>query len=138
MKETFTDKSILKLQADGLLSRDKHLLVVTRNVETDSPWPISTNPNAKYNDPKRDDCNLKVPLWQIVRASGGHRTYFAPERLQWDLNDPDKQFYFEDGGVTPYNNPSFLMYKMATAPEYRCGWETGEDKLMLISIGTSL
>ena len=49
------------------------------------------------------------------RASAAAPTYFAPERLQWDLNDPDKQFYFEDGGVTPYNNPSFLLFKMAVS-----------------------
>lgn len=38
------------------------LLVVTKNVTTDSPWPISSNPAAKYNDPARKDCNLKIPL----------------------------------------------------------------------------
>jgi len=29
------------------------LLVVTKNVTTDSPWPVSSNPDAKYNDPDR-------------------------------------------------------------------------------------
>lgn len=72
-----------------------------------------------------------------MRASTAASTYFAPERLQWDSNDPDKQFYFEDGGVTPYNNPSFIMFQMATAPEYKCGWSTGEDRMMIISVGTS-
>ena len=45
------------------------LLVVTRNETTDSPWPISSNPQSKYNDPERLDCNLRIPLWQLVRAS---------------------------------------------------------------------
>ena len=45
------------------------LLVVTRNATTDSAWPISSNPWAKYNDRARPDCNLRLPLWQIVRAS---------------------------------------------------------------------
>jgi predicted acylesterase/phospholipase RssA len=44
------------------------LLVVTKNVTTDSPWPISSNPDAKYNDPARDKDNRKIPLWQLVRA----------------------------------------------------------------------
>ena len=30
-----------------------------------------------------------------------------------------------------------MMYKMATLPEYKCGWETGEDKMMIVSVGTS-
>jgi patatin-like phospholipase/acyl hydrolase len=59
------------------------LLVVTRNVSTDSPWPISSNPLAKYNLPNRSDCNLQIPLWQLVRASTAAPTYFAPEVLQW-------------------------------------------------------
>ena len=91
------------------------LLVVTRNVSTDSPWPISSNPLAKYNDPSRPDCNLCIPLWQLVRASTAAPIYFAPEVLQWDRNDPSKTFVFEDGGLTPYNNPAFLLARMATA-----------------------
>ena len=45
------------------------LLIVTRNITTDSPWPISSNPFARYNDLERDDCNLRIPLWQLIRAS---------------------------------------------------------------------
>lgn len=112
------------------------LLIVTRNVSTDSPWPISSNPDAKYNAPNRPDCNLRIPLWQLVRASTAAPIYFAPEVLQWDPNDPSKTFVFEDGGLTPYNNPSFLMARMATTPEYNLNWENGEDKLLVMSLGT--
>ena len=112
------------------------LLVVTRNVSTDSPWPISSNPDAKYNAPNRPDCNLNIPLWQLVRASSAAPIYFAPEVLQWDPKDPSKTFVFEDGGLTPYNNPSFLMARMATTPEYNLSWDAGEDKLLVISVGT--
>src|SRR5262249_61704503 len=31
-------------------------LAVTRNVTTDSPWPVSSNPLAKYNQRDRQDC----------------------------------------------------------------------------------
>lgn len=112
------------------------LLVVTRNVTTDSPWPISSNPRAKYNDPKRPDCNMKIPLWQLVRASTAAPIFFEPEVIQWDKKNPAKRFVFVDGGMTPYNNPSFLMYRMATLPEYKVGWKTGEKNLLLVSIGT--
>jgi hypothetical protein len=112
------------------------LLVVTKNVTTDSPWPISSNPEAKYNDMGRKDCNLKIPLWQLVRASTAAPVYFPPEILQWDANDQSKTFVFVDGGVTPYNNPAFLLYRMATEPAYRLNWESGEKNLLLISVGT--
>ena len=112
------------------------LLVVTRNVSTDSPWPISSNPLAKYNERDRQNCNLNIPLWQLVRASTAAPIFFPPEVMQWDPADPDSTFLFEDGGLTPYNNPAFLLARMATQEPYRLEWETGEDKLLVLSIGT--
>jgi hypothetical protein len=112
------------------------LLVVTRNVSTDSPWPISSNPLAKYNAPDRKDRNTKIPLWQLVRASTAAPVFFPPEIVEWDPNDPSKAFLFEDGGLTPYNNPAFLIARMATHPAYKLGWQTGEKNLLVMSVGT--
>ena len=112
------------------------LLVVTRNLSTDSPWPVSSNPYAKYNQTGSADCNLNIPLWQLVRASTAAPVYFAPEVLQWDPDDPSKTFVFEDGGLTPYNNPSFLLARMATVKQYNLDWDSGEDKLLVMSVGT--
>ncbi len=111
-------------------------LAVTRNVSTDSPWPISSNPFAKYNQRERKDCNLQIPLWQLVRASTAAPIFFPPEVLQWDPDDPSKTFVFVDGGVTPYNNPAFLLFRMATLAPYKLAWKTGEKNLLLISVGT--
>jgi uncharacterized protein len=112
------------------------VLVVMQNITTDSPWPISSNPDARYNDPDRPDCNLRIPLWQLVRASTAAPVYFPPEVLQWDKDDPAKAFVFVDGGVTPYNNPAFLLYRMATAAPYCLNWKTGEKNMLLVSVGT--
>jgi uncharacterized protein len=135
----------LKTKLQDVFGRDTNLepdnlkcilLVVTKNVTTDSPWPISSNPDAKYNDPARQDCNLKIPLWRLVRASTAAPVYFPPEVLQWDPADPSKTFVFVDGGVTPYNNPAFLLYRMATEPAYRLNWKKGEGNLLIVSVGT--
>ena len=112
------------------------LLAVTRNRTTDSPWPISSNPQAKYNETSRKDCNLNIPLWQIVRASTAAPVFFPPEVIQWDRKDDSKAFVFVDGGLTPYNNPAFLLYRMATETGFRLNWAGGEDKLLVVSIGT--
>ncbi|MEO6220748.1 MAG: patatin-like phospholipase family protein [Ginsengibacter sp.] len=133
LKETFGEDTDLMVRKGKYKSL---LLVVTMNRSTDSPWPISNNPKAKYNDESRADCNSKIKLFQLVRASTAAPVYFPPETLQWDPNDPEKTFVFVDGGVTPYNNPSFLMYRMATLPSYNLNWQTGEDKLLIISVGT--
>ncbi len=131
LKKTFGAKTTLK--PDDL---ECLFLAVTRNRTTDSPWPISSNPQAKYNDISRPDCNLNIPLWKIVRASTAAPVYFPPEVIQWDPEDEDKTFVFVDGGMTPYNNPAFLLYRMATEPAYKLNWSAGENKLLIISIGT--
>lgn len=112
------------------------LVAVTRNATTDSAWPISSNPFAKYNDPERSDCNLRIPLWQLVRASTAAPVYFAPEVVKWDPNDPAKAFAFVDGGTTAYNNPAFLLFRMAVEPAYALAWPRGERNLLVVSVGT--
>lgn len=112
------------------------LLVVTRNVTTDSPWPISSNPEARYNATSRTDCNLCIPLWKLVRASTAAPVFFPPEVIQVDPNDDTKAFVFVDGGVTPYNNPAFVLYRFATDPAYRLNWPKGERNLLIVSVGT--
>ena len=133
LKETFGADTTMEIDNGKFKSL---LLIVTMNRTTDSPWPITNNPLAKYNDRSRPDCNAKIKLFQLVRASTAAPVYFPPETMQWDENDPAKTFVFVDGGVTPYNNPAFLMYRMATQPAYNLEWEIGEDKLLIVSVGT--
>jgi uncharacterized protein len=108
------------------------LLCVLQNTTTDSPWPLSNCTAAKYNGNDRPDNNLQIPLWQVVRASTAAPVFFPPEEV---ILGPRK-FVFQDGGVTPYNNPAFIQYVMATAPEYKLGWADGVDHLLSVSIGT--
>jgi patatin-like phospholipase/acyl hydrolase len=109
-----------------------YLTLVLRNATTDSPWPISNNPDAKYNDCSRPDCNLNLPLWQLVRASTAAPTYFPPEVVTIG----EHEFIFVDGGVTMYNNPAFQLFLMATVKPFNLGWPTGEDQMLLVSVGT--
>ena len=113
------------------------LMVVTRNHTTDSPWPVSNNPRAHYNDRKRNDCNLFLPLWQLVRASTAAPTFFPPEVVVFaEGTEREHSFVFVDGGVTTYNNPAFLAFTMATAAPYRINWKTGVGDLLIVSVGT--
>ena len=131
LKETFGEATTLDPKFLKCL-----LLIVTRNATTDSPWPVTSNPAAKYNDQSRPDCNLNIPLWQLVRASTAAPVYFPPETINLDKANPDELFTFTDGGMTPYNNPAFLLYRMATQAPYNLNWAAGEENLLLISVGT--
>lgn len=116
-----------------------YLMVVLRNATTDSPWTISNNPDAKYNDRRRPVSNLDLPLWRLVRASTAAPTYFPPEVISIPGNDlKEHEFVFVDGGVTMYNNPAFQLFLMATVKPYNLQWPAGEDKMLLVSIGTGI
>ena len=108
------------------------LMIVLRNATTDSPWPVSNNPAAKYNAVDRVDSNLKIPLWQLVRGSTAAPTYFPPEVVEVG----EREFIFVDGGVTMYNNPAFQLFLMATVEAYNLGWPAGEKDMLIVSIGT--
>ncbi len=113
------------------------LMMVMRNATTDSPWPVSNNPFAKYNQRDRKDCNLNIPLWQLIRASTAAPVFFPPEVVTFAPGTPNEyQFIFVDGGITMYNNPAFQAFLMATVEPYKMGWATGEDQLLMVSVGT--
>ena len=118
---TFGDQSLRSL-----------LLVVTHRTDTDSVWPLSNNPDALYNATGGADDNLAIPLWQLLRGSSAAPFYFPPEEIEIG----DQRAVFQDGGITPFNNPAPILFTMATSPQYRLRWETGVDKLLIVSVGT--
>jgi hypothetical protein len=110
----------------------KFLMVVMRNATTGSAWPVTNNPEAKYNQRTHPECNLDIEIWQLLRASTAAPTFFPPEELQ--LGKAVR--ICVDGGLTPYNNPALIAVLTATLPNYNMKWETGTDKLQVVSIGT--
>ena len=82
------------------------LMLVLSNASTNSPWPVCNNPDAMYNDRRLPDCNLELPLWQLVRASTAAPTYFPPEVIRVGT----RPFVFVDGAMTMYHNPAFQLF----------------------------
>jgi hypothetical protein len=113
------------------------LMLMLRNHSSDSPWPVCNNPLARHNQTDRKDCNLRLPLWQLVRASTAAPTFFPPEvvTLAPGTNE-EYSFVFVDGGMTTYNNPAWMAVQMATASPYCINWRTGADQLLVVSVGT--
>ncbi len=137
---TYEDKKVSKKLQDvfgrqttlGTSNLKTLLMMVMRNATTDSPWPVSNNPHAKYNDKKRTDCNLNIPLWQLIRASTAAPVFFPPEVVEMGKHE----FVFVDGGITPYNNPAFQLFLMATLEPYKLQWQAGDEQMLVVSIGT--
>lgn len=106
------------------------LLLIMLNASTASPWPISSNPLAKYNQGPYS--NLNIPLWQLVRASTAAPYFYPPEIM----NVGGEKYEFYDGGLTGLNNPSMKVFQMATHPAYNLNWQTGSENLLLVSVGS--
>jgi hypothetical protein len=129
-RETFFDDG--KEALFGSKRLGKYLLLVMRNASTGSPWPLCNNPEAKFMCRTREDCNLDIPVWKLLRASTAAPYYFPPEAIVLG----DKEFLFVDGGLTSYNNPSVIAVMMATLPQYRLAWRATRQDLHAISVGT--
>ena len=94
------------------------LLAVMRNVTTDSVWPVSSNPFARYNLGEKADCakgdsNLCIPLWQVVRASTAAPTFFSPQQIEVKSRGRGKTFAF---AKTEASRP------ITTRPSSSTGW----------------
>jgi uncharacterized protein len=110
----------------------KTLLVVVRNHTTGAAWPLTNNVKALYNSSESPDCNLKIPLWKVVRASTAAPVYFDPEEIEM----ASRTCYFVDGSITPYNNPSLIAALTATLPCYKMNWAAGAENIRVVSLGT--
>ncbi|MEM7035928.1 MAG: patatin-like phospholipase family protein [Bacteroidota bacterium] len=103
------------------------LVIVTKRADRASTWPFHNNPRGRYYE-----TNGPIPLHRLVRASSAAPTYFPPRILDYG----NGKGAFIDGGVSMHNNPSALLFLMATVKGYRFEWPAGDDRLMLVSIGT--
>lgn len=116
------------------------LLVVLKRLDTGSPWPVSNNPSGRYFAAGENGRtgNGDYHLWQVVRASTAAPSYFEPETITI-TGAPGRESItgnFVDGGVSPYNNPALQAFMYASLKGYGVGWETGADKLLIVSVGT--
>lgn len=104
------------------------LCIVAKRADTRSVWPLLNHPNARYYKDNKD-----ILVRQAIRASTAAPTYFVPERIDVGRG----QFgAFIDGGVSMYNNPAMQLFQLATLKGFPFQWKTGENDLLLISIGT--
>lgn len=102
--------------------------IVVKRLDTGSPWILHNNPNGPFY---ADNSSLK--LRQVVRASTAAPHYFKPEPIK--IGDMEVGA-FVDGGVSPHNNPSLQLLMLATLSGHGFRWETGEDRLLIVSLGT--
>jgi hypothetical protein len=159
------------------------LCVITKRMDTGSPWIVANNPRAPFWDTPPDEAflgNRHYRLANLVRASTAAPHFFDPEMLSVMEDkrtdslsgmraaarenprlarfvmglvgrlglrrssdgggraffDPKVDGLFVDGGVTPHNNPSLILFLMSVLKPYNLCWETGPQSLTIVSVGT--
>jgi uncharacterized protein len=132
IKEALGD---IKLGSEELVTG---LCVVSKRMDTGSPWIMANNPRAPYWKTTAGQGghtgNEHYSLGNIVRASTAAPFYFDPEWLPIVEGEPPGLFV--DGGVTPHNNPSLMLFLMTILKAYQLCWQTGPEHLTVCSIGT--
>ncbi len=116
------------------------LLVMTRRLDMGSPWPLGNSPRGRYFKAEQADIwisNEDYPLWKVARASTATPSYFDPEPITIASERGKKAVIgtFVDGGVSPFNNPSFQAFLYVTLSGYHVQWRTGAEQLLLVSAG---
>ncbi len=113
------------------------LAIVTKRVDTGSPWIIVNNPRSAYWETPGDRSfigNRHYPLANIVRASTAAPHYFEPEQIP--IAPGMAPGLFIDGGVSPFNNPSLALFMIGTLPQHKLAWPLGPENLTIVSVGT--
>jgi len=140
------------------------LAIVMKRIERPSVWALTNNPRAKYWDPQAPewrsvyereakngagafDANRDYALRRLVRASAS--APFFLEAVEVPISASETGLFL-DGGASPFNNPSQELFLMTTLKAQRdggngrglspfgFGWETGADKLLMLSLGTGI
>jgi uncharacterized protein len=104
------------------------LCIVTKRIDTMSTWALLNHPKGKYYEKNKD-----ILICDAIRASSAATSYFKPKTV--DVGDGQKGVFI-DGGISLSNNPSFLLLMTAILKGFPFGWDLGEDKLMIVSVGT--
>ncbi len=134
------------------------LCIVAKRADTNSPWVMTNNPAGRYFHGAGDTiANGDYLLHDVIRASTAAPTLFSPMRIDihaWHKGGERhaKTGYFMDGALSPHNNPSWLMFLLASLKAHNLGgapvadlkadrangraWDVRPDQLMMISIGT--
>ncbi len=104
------------------------LCMVLKRMDTGSTWPIFNNPRGRYFE-----ANRNILLREAIRASSAAPPFFDAEVIEVS---PGQQGAFLDGGISTAKNPAVTLLFLATLKGFNLNWETGADKMLMVSIGT--
>lgn len=112
------------------------LCIIAKRADTNSLWAFTNHPDGKYFNDARN-MNRDILLSKAIRASSAAPTYFLPQIIDVGAGI-NNEAAFIDGGVSMANNPALQCLMVATLQGYPFRWQWGDDKLLLVSVGTGM
>lgn len=117
------------------------LAIHAKRIDSGSAWILVNNPDWRYFSNAGGDGmgNADFLLRDLVQGSAAAPTYFSDVRipLARDRRGAVSRYaHFFDGGVSPNNNPALQLLLTVTDPAFGFNWATGEDNLLIWSVGT--
>jgi TIR domain-containing protein/patatin-like phospholipase len=107
----------------------------TKRLDTGTTWIITNNPLARYWKSSESNVgNQDLLLREVLRGC-----IASPGRLEAcsvQLHGSFQPSIFVDGIMGGLADPSYHLLMTATLPPFGLNWQTGVDKLLLISIGS--
>lgn len=118
------------------------LAIFAKRVDTGSAWTLTNNPRSVYWDgPPGGFPNKRFQIRKLVLASAAAPSFFEERRIRLiPEGEPvpphgDVWGEFVDGAIAGFNDPSLQLLKVATLAPYGFNWASGDDRLMMISVG---
>lgn len=143
-KNTALTKALNEYLGDRTLNSEDlktGLAIHAKRIDSGSAWILVNNPDWCYFESKD---KIGIPnadfyLRDLVQGSAAAPTYFNDVRIPLARNkrgDVSGYAHFFDGGVSPNNNPAQQLLLTATEPAFGFNWPTGEQDLLIWSVGT--
>ncbi len=118
------------------------LAIHAKRIDTGSAWVVTNHPLSMFYDPPPGSTafpNKRYRLTDLVLASAAAPTFFDEVVIDIEFDEkrrPIQKGFFVDGAVGANNNPGFQLLMLALEPNYKFGWRSGADNLMMTSMGT--
>jgi len=116
------------------------LAIFIKRADTGAVLALTNNPRSRHWSGDADGAppTRRLVVRKLVQASAGSPTLFEEVRVKLDQDSAllgNADGLFVDAAVAGLNNPALQIFKLATLKSYGFEWPSGEDQILMLSVG---